>query len=69
MNRDEMLSANQKACGRPVPLLGKPLVPLTRCAAGKDVECYHEGCPQLRDGEPAKSDRFCPLPGWGDDEE
>lgn len=35
--------------------------PLTRCAAGRDGECGHAQCPQLRDGEPAKSSRHCPL--------
>jgi len=35
--------------------------PLTRCAAGRDGECGHAQCPQLRDGEPAKSGRHCPL--------
>ena len=39
------------------------------CAAGKDGECNWADCPQLRDGEPEKSGRFCPLPGWGDYEE
>jgi hypothetical protein len=32
-----------------------------RCAAGSDGECSHSQCPQLRDGEPAKSGRHCPL--------
>lgn len=35
--------------------------PLTRCAAGRDGECAHAQCPQLRDGEPAKTGRHCPL--------
>jgi len=34
---------------------------LTRCAAGRDGECGHKACPQLRDNEPAKSGRHCPL--------
>ena len=34
---------------------------LTRCAAGRDGECGHMACPQLRDKEPAKSGRHCPL--------
>lgn len=37
------------------------LTPLTRCAAGRDGECAHADCPQLRDGEPLKSGRHCPL--------
>jgi hypothetical protein len=36
--------------------------PLTRCAASRgDGECFHTQCPQLRDGEPKKSGRHCPL--------
>jgi len=31
------------------------------CHAGKDGECSWEGCPQLKDKEPAKSGRHCPL--------
>lgn len=38
------------------------------CRAGKDGECNWCNCPQERDGEPARSGRFCPLPGWGDDD-
>lgn len=34
---------------------------LARCAANRDGECGHAECPQLRDGEPAKSGRHCPL--------
>jgi hypothetical protein len=32
-----------------------------RCHAGRDGECNWKGCPQLRDGEPEKSGRHCPL--------
>lgn len=39
---------------------GKPQ-PLTLCATGRDGECGHAQCPQLRDGEPHKSGRHCPL--------
>ena len=35
--------------------------PLTRCAAGRDGECRNKACPQLRDNEPAKNGRHCPL--------
>jgi len=35
--------------------------PLTRCAAGRDGECSHTECPQLRDSEPRASGRHCPL--------
>lgn len=32
-----------------------------RCHSDRDGECAWSDCPQLRDGEPAKSDRHCPL--------
>lgn len=32
-----------------------------RCQAARDGECMWEFCPQLRDGEPEKSGRHCPL--------
>jgi hypothetical protein len=35
--------------------------PLTRCAANRDGDCCHPDCPQVRDGEPKKSGRDCPL--------
>lgn len=31
------------------------------CQAGKDGDCYWKACPQLRDGEPGKTGRHCPL--------
>lgn len=40
--------------------------PLEHCAAGKDGECYHRQCPQIRDNEPEHSGRHCPLDN-GDD--
>lgn len=33
----------------------------TRCHADSDGECFWEHCPQLRDKEPHKSGRHCPL--------
>lgn len=39
-----------------------------RCHAQKDGDCEHEGCPQLRDGEPAKTGRHCPIDTWVDDD-
>lgn len=42
---------------------------LNDCYAGRDGECNHELCPQLRDGEPEKTGRFCPLPHWSDHED
>ncbi|MBK8189037.1 MAG: hypothetical protein IPK79_01125 [Vampirovibrionales bacterium] len=54
------------------PLAGKVAAAIAkdeeRCrAARSDGECIHPDCPQLLDGEPARSGRSCPLP-WGDDE-
>jgi len=31
------------------------------CHAGKDGDCIHAACPQLRDGEPHATGRHCPL--------
>lgn len=42
--------------------------PLVTCAAGQDGECGHEQCPQLRDNEPNKSGRHCPLDVRGEDD-
>lgn len=39
--------------------------PLTRCTAGRDGECGHAQCPQLRDREPAATGRHCPLDSEG----
>jgi len=41
---------------------------LKNCMAGSDGECNHPNCPQMRDGEPEKTGRFCPLPHWSDEE-
>ncbi len=32
-----------------------------RCHSCSDGECFWKDCPQLRDGEPEKSGRHCPL--------
>lgn len=34
---------------------------LKRCAADRDGDCLASECPQVRDGEPAKTGRHCPL--------
>ena len=34
---------------------------ITRCQADGDDYCDWPGCPQLRDDEPRKSGRHCPL--------
>jgi len=39
--------------------------PLIRCAAGRDGECSHAQCPQLRDREPAATGRHCPIDSEG----
>ena len=41
---------------------------LKHCVAGRDGECAHPACPQLRDGEPVKSGRHCPLDVRDDEE-
>ena len=38
-----------------------PAKPENYCHAGRDGECEWHDCPQLRDGEPARSGRHCPL--------
>lgn len=40
-----------------------------RCHAQKDGDCDDARCPQLRDGEPAKTGRHCPIDTWIDDDE
>lgn len=42
------------------------LLSLLSCHSGRDGECSWERCPQLRDGEPVRSGRHCPL-DWHDD--
>lgn len=32
-----------------------------KCRAQEDGDCDHPDCPQLRDGEPARTGRSCPL--------
>lgn len=39
------------------------------CHANRDGECDWEHCPQLRDGEPLKSGRHCPLDDPDEDED
>jgi protein gp37 len=36
------------------------------CHAGRDGECSAASCPQLRDREPMRSGRHCPIDNWGD---
>jgi hypothetical protein len=51
-----------------LPPAPQPAKPLTRCAASRDGECAHAQCPQLRDGEPAKTGRHCPIDNCGEDD-
>lgn len=37
------------------------------CQSGSDGNCNYSSCPQLRDGEPEKTGRDCPL-DWGEEE-
>jgi len=39
------------------------------CHADRDGDCTWEHCPQLRDGEPARSGRSCPKWNPRDDED
>jgi len=39
------------------------------CQAGTDGDCFWDYCPQLRDGEPEKSGRHCPLDTRSEDDE
>ena len=61
------LESLRRACrlGAPDPdgdgLLPYQKLPLVRCAAGRDGDCFHPQCPQHRDGEPVKSGRHCPI--------
>lgn len=43
------------------PVLPVAVKPLESCASDCDGDCTHPQCPQLRDGEPHKSGRHCPL--------
>lgn len=40
----------------------------TCCQADRDGDCTHKSCPQLRDGEPRRSGRHCPLDRSEDDD-
>jgi len=42
---------------------------LEHCAAGKDGECNHKQCPQLRDNEPENSGRHCPIDNREEDDD
>jgi len=45
---------------------GNLLVPIKQCASDNDGDCYHVQCPQLKDNEPSRTGRSCPLYDWTD---
>lgn len=38
------------------------------CQGSRDGDCVWPKCPQIRDGEPKRSGRHCPLDNWPDEE-
>lgn len=38
------------------------------CQAGSDGECFWPHCPQIRDGEPEKTGRHCPIDNLRDED-
>jgi len=45
--------------------MDEPDVP--HCHSGRDGECYSPSCPQLLDGEPGATGRYCPYAqAWED---
>lgn len=43
-------------------------LPVVTCQADDDDACDWDACPQIRDGEPTKSGRSCPLDNRSDDD-
>ena len=41
---------------------------LQTCKSGSDGDCNWKECPQLKDGEPEKTGRHCPL-DWDRDQD
>ena len=39
---------------------------LERCHGASDGDCFYSRCPQLRDDEPKRTGRHCPLDSWHD---
>jgi hypothetical protein len=44
------------------------LKPVDQCHADRDGDCDWKECPQLREGEPERSARHCPLDTHEDDQ-
>jgi hypothetical protein len=59
MLNEEEMRAEIEAVGRSLNLA--PAAVGQYCQAGRDGDCNWQHCPQLRDGEPLKSRRHCPL--------
>lgn len=58
------IASMMQAFAQEVEHVCKPAVERpVRCHAARDGECQWELCPQLRDGEPTKTGRHCPLDG------
>lgn len=61
------MAARADLCGGDAPVVltsptvGELMSLPNYCRSDRDGDCDWEGCPQLRDGEPAKSGRHCPL--------
>ncbi len=56
-------------CGeaREIEQQAEPDLSEEHCHAGLDGVCTWEDCPQVRDGEPQKAGRICPLPRWDEE--
>lgn len=68
LQRAEKLADDAEALAERVSRGDTPRPYLTGCAAGRDGECSDPRCPQLRDNEPGRSGRHCPLDA-GEDED
>ncbi len=59
LSHQEKINESREIVAARLQRLERPLN--GRCAAARDGDCSHSQCPQLRDGEPVKSGRHCPL--------
>ena len=59
LSRQDKINESRQIVAARLQHLERPLN--GRCAADRDGDCSHSQCPQLRDGEPVKSGRHCPL--------
>lgn len=63
-SHDRLIARGQKEESSPeIPLNEESPVRDVKpgCHAGRDGECFWEGCPQIRDNEPESNGRHCPL--------